>query len=92
MKILMYRIIINLFCILLIQSSFNMTEYAYTEDSSSVRSHLAKPNPFLKTKEKEEESGYISETDIMFTIDQADKDSGEDVSQKTVTGKKVKKR
>ncbi len=90
MKILMYRIVINLFCILLIQSFFNMTEYAYTEDSSSVHSRLAKPNPFLKTKEKEAGSGYISESDIMFTIDQADKDSGEDVSQKTVTGKEVK--
>jgi lipoprotein-anchoring transpeptidase ErfK/SrfK len=91
MKILMYRIIINLFCILLIQSCFIMTKYASAEDNSSVRARLAKPNPFLKPEKKEEESGYISEADIVYTIDEADEDSGEDVSRKTVTVKKEKK-
>ncbi len=90
MKILMYRITISLFCFFLIQCYFAMTEYAFGEDNSSVRARLAKPNPFLKTENREEESSYISETDIMFTIDEADKVSGEDVSQKTVTGKEEK--
>ncbi len=92
MKILVYRIITGLFGVLLIQSCFAMTEFVFAEDNSSVRARLAKPNPFLKTENKEEESGYISETDIVFTIDEADKDSGEDVSQKTVTTKKEKKK
>jgi len=92
MKIFMYRIIINLFCVLLIQSYFPMTEYTFGEDNSSERARLAKPNPFLKIENKEEESDYISETDIMFTIDEPDNDSGEDVSQTTVTGNKEKKK
>ncbi len=92
MKILMYRITICLLCLLLIQSFSGMAEYTSGEDNSSVHSNLAKPNPFLKTEIKEEEGGYISETDILFTIDEVDKDSGEDVSQESVTGKEEKKK
>jgi lipoprotein-anchoring transpeptidase ErfK/SrfK len=69
-----------------------MTEYTFGEDNSSERARLAKPNPFLKTENKEEESDYITETDIMFTIDEPENDSGEDVSQTTDTGNKEKKK
>ncbi len=92
MKILMYRIIISLFCFFIIQYYFVIPEYAFGEDNSSVHERLAKPNPFLKTEHKEEKSNYISETDIVYTIDEADKDSGGDVTQKTDTGNEKKKK
>ncbi len=87
----MYRIIISLFCFLIIQYYFVIPEYAFGEDNSSVRERLAKPNPFLKTEHKKEKNNYISEADIVYTIDEEDKDSGGDVTQKTDTGKKRRK-
>ncbi len=88
----MYRITISLFCFFLIQYYFVMTENTFGEDNSSVRARLAKPNPFLKTEKKEEKSNYISETDIVFTIDEDKKDSGEDASKKTDTGNEEEKK
>ncbi|MFV1977680.1 MAG: hypothetical protein ACC651_18210, partial [Candidatus Scalindua sp.] len=74
MKYLMYRIIISLFCILLIQNYFVPVERAFGKDKTIKSARLASPDPFLKPENTGKKSGYISETDILFTIDEADKE------------------
>lgn len=89
MKFLMYRITISLFYVFLIKYCFSMTEYTFGDNNFSVHENLAKPNPFLKIENKVDRDNYISETDIIFTIDEVDKSAAEDDSQKNVTGKEV---
>jgi len=90
MKYLMYRIIISLSCILLIQNYFVTIEYAFGKDKTIKSARHASPDPFLKPVNSGEEGGYISEIDILFTIDEADNEPDEDVVQKSATAKKKK--
>jgi len=90
MKYLMYRIIISLFCILLIQNHFVAIERAFGKDKTIKPARLASPDPFLKPENTGKESDHISEADILFTIDEADKEPDEDVVQKTATEKTKK--
>jgi lipoprotein-anchoring transpeptidase ErfK/SrfK len=86
----MYRIIISLSCILLIQNHFVTIEYAFGKDKTIKPARHASPDPFLKPENTGEEGGYISETNILFTIDEAYNEPDEDVVQKTATEKKKK--
>lgn len=90
MKFLMYRIIIILSFILLIQNHFVTIERAFGKDKTMKPSRLDSPDPFLKPENPGEESGQISEADILFTIDEADEGSEEDIVQKTATEKEEK--
>jgi len=90
MKYLMYRIIISLFCILLIQNYFVPIERVFGKDKTMKPARLASPDPFLKPENTGKESDHISEADILFTIDEADKEPDEDVVQKTATEKTKK--
>ena len=93
MKCLMYRIIISLIsltCIILIQSSFGRVECVFGNDKVKAARH-ASPDPFLKPEKTGEEGGHISEANILFTIDEADKKTVEDVVDKTAAEKKKRK-
>ncbi len=86
MKYLMYRIIISLSCTLLIQNHFLTIEHAFGKDKTTKPAHSTSPDPFLKPDSTGGEGGYISETNILFTIDKTD----EGVVQKTTIEKKKK--
>ncbi len=90
MKCLMYRIIISLSCILLIQNHFTTIEYAFGKDKTIKPARLASTDPFLKPENTGEESGHISEADILFTIDEADGEPDKNVVQQSVAEKKKK--
>ncbi len=89
MKCLMYRIIISLSCIILIQNSVVSIEYVFGNDK--VRAAGSASDPFLKPENTGEEGGHVSEANILFTIDEADKKSVEDVVEKNATEKKKKR-
>ncbi len=89
MKYLTYRIIISLSCVLLIQSYLVTIERALGKDNTIRPSRLASHDPFLKPENTGEESSHISETDILFTIDEADKVPDQDAAQ-TTASKKIK--
>ena len=90
MKYLMYRIIVSLSCILIIQYHFITIERAFGKDKTIKPARLASPDPFLKPENTGKKSGHISEADILFTIDEADKEPDEDVVQQTATEKTKK--
>lgn len=90
MKCLMYRIIISLSCILLIQNHFTTIKYAFGKDKTIKPARHAPPDPFLKPENTGEKGGYISEANILFTIDEADNEPDEGVVQKNATEKKKK--
>ncbi|MBC8551870.1 MAG: L,D-transpeptidase family protein, partial [Candidatus Brocadiales bacterium] len=69
MKSLMYKIIFNLTLIVIVQNNFIAVERVYGEDRTSKSTPPAKPDPFLRTESK---SNHISESDILFTIDESD--------------------
>lgn len=83
----MYRIIISLSCILLIQNHFTTIKYAFGKDK------IIKPaqDPYLKPENTGQNGSYISEANILFTIDEADNDADQSVVQKTATRKKNKR-
>jgi len=89
MKYLTYKIIISLSCVLLIQCHFVTIERAFGKDSTIRPSRLTSQDPFLKPENTGEESGHISEADILFTINEADKVPDEGVAQ-TTAPKKIK--
>ena len=89
MKYLTYRIIISLSCVLLIQCYLVTIERALGKDNTIRPSRSASQDPFLKPENTGEERGHISETDILFTIDEADKVPDEDAVQ-TTASKKIK--
>ncbi len=84
MKYLMYRIIISLSCILLIQNNFVSIELAFGKDETIKPARPAEPDPFLKPEDSGGEGDHISEANILFTIDEADKGSDEGVVGETV--------
>ncbi len=79
MKYLMYRIIISLLFVLIIQNHFFTIECASGKDKTTKPTRDASQDPFLKPENTGGEGGYISETNILFTIDEVD---NEDVEQK----------
>ena len=81
MKSLMYKIIFSLILIVIVQINLIAVERAYGED------RISKQDPFLKPESK---SDHISESDILFTIDEADKGSTADTEEKSDTEKKSK--
>jgi lipoprotein-anchoring transpeptidase ErfK/SrfK len=83
----MYRIIISLSCILLIQNHFVTIEYAFGKDKPIKPARYASPDPFLKPENAGEKGSYISEANILFTIDEADNEPDKNVEQKTATEK-----
>jgi Uncharacterized protein conserved in bacteria len=85
MKYLMYRIIISLSLILVFQNYFVTIERAFGKDNTIKSSRPASPDPFLKAENTEEGGGHISEANILFTIDEVDKEPGGDVIQETAT-------
>lgn len=91
MKRLMYRIIISLSCILLIQNHFTTIKYAFGKDKTIKPAHHASQDPYLKPENTGQNGSYISEANILFTIDEADNDTDQSVAQKTATGKKKKR-
>ncbi len=84
----MYRIIISLSCFLLIQNHFVEIERAFGKDKTIKPARLATPDPFLKPENTSKAGDHISEADILFTIDKADKEPDDKVIQKAVTKKK----
>ena len=90
MKCLMYRIIISLSCIILIQNSVVSIEYVFGNDKVRL-ARSASSDPFLKPENTGEEGGHVSEANILFTIDEADKKPVEDVVEKNATEKKKKR-
>jgi lipoprotein-anchoring transpeptidase ErfK/SrfK len=86
----MYRIIISLSCILLLQNHFTTIKYAFGKDKTIKPARHASPDPYLKPENSGESSGYISEANILFTIGEADNEPDEDVVQKTATEKEKK--
>ena len=91
MKYLMFRIIISLSCFLLIQNHLVSVERAFGKDKTIKPARLASQDPFLKPENTGEKNAHISEVDILFTIDEADKEPDEDIVQKTATDKKKNK-
>ncbi|GAX59653.1 hypothetical protein SCALIN_C04_0141 [Candidatus Scalindua japonica] len=89
MAYLIYRVIISLACFLLIQEYFVTIEYAFGNDRTIKTVRKVSSNPFLKPESTDEEDGHISNTDILFTIDEADAGNGKDNAQKSVDGKKT---
>ncbi len=85
MKYLMYRIVISLALIIIIQNHFVSIEHAFGKDKTVKPTRQASPDPFLKP---EVEGDHISEADILFTIDEADKVPDGKVAQGTVDKKK----
>jgi lipoprotein-anchoring transpeptidase ErfK/SrfK len=86
----MYRIIISLSCILLIQNHFTTIKYAFGKDKTIKPARHASPDPYLKPEKTSENGGYISEANILFTIDEAEKKPDEDIVQGTAAEKKEK--
>jgi len=62
----------------------------FGKDKTMKPARLASPDPFLKPENTGKKSDHISEADILFTIDEADKEPDEDVVQKTATEKTKK--
>ncbi len=87
MKYLMYRIIISLSLILVVQNYFVTIEHAFGKDNTIKYARTASPDPFLKPENTDEGGGHISEANILFTIDEADKESDGDVVQETAAEK-----
>ncbi len=83
MKCLMCRILISLSCILLTQGLFVKVENAFGKDKTVQSARHKAQDPFLKP-ENTGEGGYISESNILFSIDEAD----EDAARQTATEKK----
>jgi lipoprotein-anchoring transpeptidase ErfK/SrfK len=74
----------------LIQSHFVTIEHAFGNDKTIKPVRHASPDPYLKPENTGEEGGYVSETNILFTIDEADGEADQSAVQKTVTEKKKK--
>ena len=72
MKSLMYKIILSLTLIVIVQIHFIAVERAYGEDRTTNTTPPTKPDPFLRPESK---GNHISESDILFTIDEADRES-----------------
>ncbi len=87
MKYLVYRIIISLSFIFIIQNHFATIERAFGEGKTIKPARIAPPDPFLKP---EEEGEHISEANILFTIDEADKKPDGDAVKEAATEKKSK--
>jgi len=85
MKYLMYRTVISLALILLIQNYFVAIEPAFGKDKTVKHTRQASPDPFLK---QEVRGDHISEADILFTIDEADKEPDRKAAQGTTAKKK----
>ena len=88
MKYLMYRIVSSLALIIIIQNHFVATEDAFGKDKTIKHTRQSAQDPFLKPVV---EGDHISETDILFTIEEADKGPGRDVAQGTAAEKKQSK-
>jgi LysM repeat protein len=85
MKSLMYKIILSLTLIVIVQINFIAAERAYGKDRTTKSTPPAKPDPFLRP---EIEGDHISEANILFTIDEADIEPAGDAIQESVTEKK----
>ncbi len=83
MKYLMYRIIIGLLFILIVKNQFLTIEYALGKDKTTKPARDASQDPFLKPENTGGEGGYISETNILFTIDEVHNEADEGVEQKS---------
>ncbi len=88
MKYLMCRIVISLTLIILMQNYFVAIEPAFGKDKTVKSTRHASPDPFLKP---EVGGDHISEADILFTIDEADKEPDRKAAQETAAKKKKKK-
>ncbi len=88
MKYLMCRIVISLTLIIIIQNHFIGTEHAFGKDKTVKSTRHASPDPFLKP---EVGGDHISEADILFTIDEADKEPDRKAAQETAAKKKKSK-
>ena len=78
MKSLMYKIILSLTLIVIVQINFIAAERAYGKDRTTKSTPPAKPDPFLRP---EIEGDHISEANILFTIDEADIEPAGDAIQ-----------
>ncbi|OHB46676.1 MAG: hypothetical protein A2106_03695 [Planctomycetes bacterium GWF2_40_8] len=86
MKHLMYRIIIiTLVCLFLIRNPLNTGEHAYGKDNVLEHARHAAPDPYLLARNTAENNSYISEDDIIITIDKPDKEAGIKTPEKVVT-------
>ena len=72
MKYLTSRIIICLALIFIIQNYFLTIECVFAEDQTIKPTSPSKPDPFLRPESK---GNHVSESDILFTIDEADIES-----------------
>jgi lipoprotein-anchoring transpeptidase ErfK/SrfK len=72
MKYITSRIIICLALIFIIQNHFLTIERVYGEDQTIKPTSPSKPDPFLRPESK---GNHVSESDILFTIDEADIES-----------------
>ncbi len=88
MKYLMYRIVISLTLTIIIQNYCIPIDSAFGKDKVVKSTRHASPDPFLKPVV---DGGHISEADILFTIDEADKVPDEKAERATVAKKKKNK-
>ena len=72
MKYLTSRIIICLALIFIIQNYFLTIECVFAEDQTIKPTSPSQPDPFLRPESK---GNHVSESDILFTIDEADIES-----------------
>ncbi len=70
--------IVNLFCFLMSQESAHTTAYAYGGESDSKDKIDGIHQSYLLAKNEEGNSGYIFETDIIITTDDANKENNQD--------------
>ena len=88
MKYSMFKIIICLSLILVIQNKFLNIEHAFGKGETVKSAPPTRPDPFLRP---EVEGDHISEANILFTIDEADVEPDGDTKQEPAIEKKISK-
>ena len=88
MKYSMFKIIICLSLILVIQNNYLTIEHAFGKGETVKSAPPTRPDPFLRP---EVEGDHISEANILFTIDEADVEPDGDTKQEPAIEKKISK-